>query len=85
MSGVTLEEKLQALNISLVDDDVYNDELAQLNRTVEQLNDLVYYKMYGDTPMFYTKKYIETHSLEYLIEQDKRNRENFLIPPTQTL
>ena len=73
----SLDYKLNTLSIEHMTDDIYHEHLRPLQLIGVDVSEHKYYKMYGDTPMFYSAEYLNRHSLEELIQSDKENKERF--------
>ncbi|OAB31767.1 hypothetical protein PMSD_18455 [Paenibacillus macquariensis subsp. defensor] len=74
---MNVQEKMMKLNIQPVNDKVYLQHLRQLDLLGVDVTEQKYYKMYRDTPMFYSDEYLNKHSIDTLLEADKRNRKMF--------
>ncbi|MFN2746960.1 hypothetical protein ACINLE_17530 [Bacillus sp. z60-18] len=79
---MNVEDKVKTLGLLPVDEDIIQQELKELeaiNVDIEEakhlLEDLEYYKGYGTSKVFYTKKYIDGTALDELQEKDKMNHE----------
>lgn len=73
----TIEEKLSVLNIKPIDDEIYLKHLRPFQLIGVNVDEQQYYKMYGDTPMFYSKKYLQSKTIDELFERANKNYKSF--------
>ncbi|OAB48475.1 hypothetical protein [Paenibacillus antarcticus] len=77
---MNVQEKMKKLNIQPVNEKVYLQHLRQWELLGQDMSEQKYYKMYGDTPMFYSDDYLNKHSIDALLKDNKRSRE--MLNPT---
>ncbi|WP_429368652.1 hypothetical protein [Paenibacillus sp. DS2015] len=68
---------MKKLNIQPVNDKVYLQHLRQWELLGQDMTAHKNYKMCGDTAMFYSDEYLNKHSIDTLLEADKRNHKVF--------
>lgn len=74
---MNIDEKLIALNIVPITNEIYLEHLKDIQLIGKDVSKHKYYKMYGDTPMFYREEYLNNNTLDELMEQDKNNMRTF--------
>lgn len=77
---MNIDEKLITLNIVPITDEIYLEHLKDDQLMGIDVSKYKYYKMYDDTPMFYSDDYLNNTTLVELKEQDKKNRRMFYPP-----
>lgn len=75
-----LEAKIKALEIAPITDEIKEKHLKPFEEGDSNIELLKYFKIYGETPMFYTQEYLENNSLEKLLAADEKNKKIFQPP-----
>ncbi len=71
MDGV-LTGKIAALGLMSIDKKAYIKYLKPLEKAHKKAGiDVMYYKLYGEKPMFYSVEYLKQTSIKELLERDR--------------
>ncbi|MEC2550950.1 hypothetical protein P9W85_05755 [Bacillus tropicus] len=70
-----IQSKIDKLGLLFVDDFIYNKYCVPFEKKIGDKKHQKYYKWYGQTPMFFSEKYVMDFTIEELLQKDKSNYE----------
>ncbi|MGG2091911.1 hypothetical protein AB1283_04160 [Bacillus sp. S13(2024)] len=72
-----LQRKINALGLLSVGTTIHNEYLKERDVVGSDVSHFEYYKMYGKQPMFYSREYLISSTIEELLKKDKKNYQQF--------